>query len=75
MQFSKRVQLMCQYCRVCIHRHRREVHDVGADQEGARVITTQSKAQENHNKLYHRWVIDHTFCVAFHSQISIVGIL
>lgn len=40
---------------LCVHRHRGEIHDVGADQKGARIITTQSKAEENHNKLYHRW--------------------
>lgn len=46
-------------CRLfCIHRHRGEIHDVGADQEGARVITTQSKAAENHYKLYHRWALN-----------------
>lgn len=45
---------------LCIHRHRGEIHNVGADQEGARVITTQSKAEENHYKLYHRWAIDCT---------------
>lgn len=38
-----------------IARHRGEVHNVGADQEGARVITTQSKAEENHYKLHHRF--------------------
>lgn len=33
---------------------------MGANQEGARIITTQSKAEENHYKLYDRWVIDCT---------------
>ena len=44
----------------CIHRHRGEIHNMGADQEGARTITTQSKAEENHYKLYHRWAMDCT---------------
>ena len=42
----------------CTRRHWGEIHDVGADQEGVRVITTQSKAEENHYELYHRWAID-----------------
>lgn len=45
---------------LCIHRHRGEIHNMGAYQEGARIITTQSKAEENHYKLYHRWAIDYT---------------
>lgn len=33
---------------------------MGADQEGARIITAQSKAKENHYKLYHRWASKRT---------------
>lgn len=50
-----------------IHRHRGEIHNMGTDQEGARIITTQSKAEENHYKLYHRWAID---CTAQSAQLS-----
>lgn len=53
--------------RLCVHRHRGEIYDMGADQEGARIITTQSKAEENHNKLYDRWVTDCTVCTSYHS--------
>lgn len=43
---------------------------MGADQEGARVITTQSKAEENHYELYHRWAID---CTVQSAQLFILG--
>lgn len=51
-----------------VHRHRGEVHDMGADQEGARVITTQSKAEENHYKLHHRWAID---CTVYSARLNL----
>lgn len=47
---------MCACVCVCVHRHRGKIHDMGADQEGAWIITAQSQAEKNHNKLYHRWV-------------------
>lgn len=41
---------------------------MGADQEGARVITTQSKAEENHYKLHHRWAID---CTVYSARLNL----
>lgn len=39
---------------LCFQRHWGEIHNMGANQEGARAIKTQSKAKENHYKLYNR---------------------
>lgn len=40
-------------CFLFLYRYRGKIHDVGAHQERAGVITTQSKKEENHNKLYY----------------------
>jgi hypothetical protein len=41
-----------------VSRYRGEIHNMGAHQAGARITTTQSKAEENHYKLHHRWETD-----------------
>lgn len=41
---------------------------MGADQEGARVITAQSKAEENHYKLHHRWAMD---CIVYSARLNL----